>query len=131
MFTAAVGEQVRPGTLLAGGEAGVLAHVGEPEFVIAVTEEQTAWAKQYGITDPPVVEVVRVVEPAEQPALIEDCMAEAGFESDGGGWEVPMDQKDALGLAMYVRYAQYPIDDKHLTPLTDLQRERGHATSDR
>jgi len=83
-----------------------------------------AQARQYGITDPPVVEVVRVVEPAEQPALIEECMAEAGFESDGGGWAVPVDQKDALGLAMYICYAQYPIDDKYLTPLTDIQREK-------
>lgn len=41
-LTVAVGEQVRPGALLAGGEAGVVAHVGEPEFVIAVTEEQAA-----------------------------------------------------------------------------------------
>lgn len=79
-------------------------------------------AADMGIADPPEVAVVRRVTPQESQEVLRGCLRDAGWpQAADGGIEVPVGQEEALDLALYVCYQQYPVKEKYAQPLTAAQ----------
>lgn len=86
-------------------------------------------AELHGVEDPPSVEVVRRVAPAEQSALVGACMEERGWpvevDPEGGVVaSVPDQQVTQLNESWYVCWASYPPLEQYLRPLDDEQLGR-------
>lgn len=85
-------------------------------------EELRALAESLDITDPPEVEVVREVSPAESGEVHSACMVEAGWvQNDDLSFSVPDDQRAAFNLARYRCTAAYPIAERYLQPMDTEQ----------
>ncbi|MGO0576451.1 hypothetical protein [Ornithinimicrobium panacihumi] len=87
---------------------------------------QSELADMYGITDPPRVEVLREVSPAEHIEMLARCMQEAGWtveQNEDGQWSfvVPTDQQEAFNLSSYVCEAQYPPAEQFRHPWAQEQ----------
>lgn len=95
---------------------------------IAADLEQ--YAADNGVTNPPEVEIVRVVSLADWPQTYAQCLTQAGFPStssgDGGvSTDIPAGQDEAADLASYECHAKYPVDpSQNGRNLTDLQKEQ-------
>lgn len=75
------------------------------------------------IEDPPVVEVVRELEPEEVSEVVQECLGAAGFPTGAdGAISHPEDQQETFYLAYYTCHAQFPVKEIYLQPLTDEQR---------
>ncbi|KQW08183.1 hypothetical protein ASC66_04425 [Leifsonia sp. Root4] len=76
----------------------------------------------------PDVELVRLVSLQEWPEAVAQCLRDAGWNAtseDGGVGLVGVTeaQREPSALAQYTCEAQYPVDPKYLSQLTDSQLE--------
>lgn len=86
-------------------------------------------AQNLGITDPPNVEMVRVIELEEWAPVQIACMNEAGFaatltdDGEGISWPALTDGSliENMNLARYVCEVKYPVDPRFYDPLTNDQ----------
>ena len=76
-------------------------------------------AQMYDIQDPPPVEVIHEITPAESKKVLDDCLAERGWTMVNGSFQFPGEQHDAFKLDSYVCIASYPIRAEYLTPMDD------------
>lgn len=116
--------------VLAGCSGGSLAGGGDDATVEdGVNAYLQELAEMYGVSNPPPVTPLRAVRPTEQLPLIADCMNDAGWvnvSTSGGGLQVAdvPGQENALNLALYTCFAQYPLSGKYLAaPSEDDWRE--------
>ena len=93
-----------------------------PEGVSTNERMLAEFAANLGITDPPTVEVVRIVHPFDFFDAYEECMAAEGWSPDAGGNYGTSTQGEALRLAMYVCTARYPQDEKYTQPFSEAQQ---------
>lgn len=79
-------------------------------------------AAAYGIVDPPHVDPIREITPAESADVINSCLEDRGWVQEArGGFSVPEEQIEALDLDSYICEASYPLKVELTTPLTDQQ----------
>lgn len=105
-------------TSLTGGAASPTPSANRATWAAYVSD----LAELYKIENPPKVDVVRVVEPEERPAVFSQCMGDAGFPpSPNGTFYATEEQTPAFNLAFYTCTAQYPIDDRYLQARTESQ----------
>lgn len=76
-------------------------------------------AEMLQISDPPVVEVVREITPAESKQVVDECLADRGWPVVDGGIEFAPDQEASLNMDIYRCSAMYPIRQEYLEPLDD------------
>lgn len=93
----------------------------------AIAEDLAEIASLNGITDPPDIDIVRVVSQAEWPQTFADCMTAAGFPTklygQGTVTDIPAGQEDASNLANYTCWAKYPVDpQQNMENFTDEQK---------
>lgn len=89
-------------------------------------------ATNYGILDPPEIEMIRLIELDEWADTQRECLREAGFDveltADGEGLAYPPAADAAvtknLNLAIYTCEMKYPVDPKYMAPLTPVQLEK-------
>lgn len=100
---------------------------GAPESDAGFLEQyRSGLAELHGLSEPPVVAVIRRVAPAEQSDLVATCMEDRGWpvevDPDGGVMaSVPNHQMPALNESWYVCWASYPPLAQYLRPLDDDQ----------
>lgn len=80
-------------------------------------------AEMYGIEDPPKVEPVRQITPAESMDLINECLVERGWTMSDGTFTYPDEQDEAFRTDSYICTASYPIRQEYLQPLDDTAWE--------
>lgn len=73
-------------------------------------EQLAAQAESMGIQNPPEVEVIRQVTPAEADQLLTECLAGKGWVSTERTYTVPTEQESAFNLDVYRCTAAYPVD---------------------
>lgn len=93
----------------------------EPTVLPPVTREDLLreWWQNAGLDGEPLpVELVREVSDEEYAEVQRECMTEAGWppEDEGLSWNAPADQAEALGLAMYTCWAQFPTSIAFVQP---------------
>jgi hypothetical protein len=76
-------------------------------------------AEMYGIQDPPEVEPVREITPAESKEVIDQCLADRGWPVEDGHIQFTSDQRDSLDMDSYICTAMYPIRQEYLEPLDE------------
>lgn len=110
-----------PGTV----EVGDLSQATKLQMI---RDQLAAEADAFGILEPPIVDIVRIVPLNEWAQTIVDCMVEAGFPAvltdDGEGVSysgVAPELAQQLDLAQYVCDAKYPVDPANSIPLNDSQ----------
>lgn len=86
----------------------------------ASTEEALAdLAEMYGIQDPPQVEPIREITPAESKRVYDECMVERGWPVVNGHIRFTQDQRESLNMDQYICKAKYPIRQEYLQPLDE------------
>ncbi|WP_157519089.1 hypothetical protein [Modestobacter sp. Leaf380] len=97
-------------------------HDSADDDSVSIEQQQQELAAGFGISDPPPVEVIRLVTPEDRQQLVADCLLEQGFDTaeiiDSG---LPSDQVAAYNLAEYVCAASYPINPDFMGAYTDRQ----------
>lgn len=73
----------------------------------------------YGIEDPPQVDPIREITPAESKEVHDQCLVERGWVMSEGGFTYPADQRQAFFLESYICIASYPIRQEYLEPLDE------------
>jgi len=74
-------------------------------------------AEMYGIEDPPHVEPVREITPAESKEVLDQCLADRGCPWVGGHIQFTAEQRDSLDMDHYICIAMFPIRQEYLEPL--------------
>lgn len=79
-------------------------------------------AMDLGIDNPPEVQVIHEITPADSQRVYQSCLEDAGWSmAADGAFEVTKEQEGALNLAMYVCHEQYPVAEKYTRPLSSGQ----------
>lgn len=83
-------------------------------------------AREYGIQDPPQVDIVRTVTPEETDQVHANCMQEAGWPAvvltDGGvEYDYAAEQEQEFNLALYTCLVQYPPEPQYLGGMDEQQ----------
>lgn len=99
----------------AGGGAVPAAGVASSDRTgaMSVQEQNAALAAEFGITDPPPVQVVRLVVPEERGELVEQCLIARGWPAHEDGYtfiSYSPDQEADWNLDNYICMSSYPID---------------------
>lgn len=85
-------------------------------------EELARMADEFGLENPPHVDLVREVTPAEGEIYFDQCMREEGWNLDWRDeYTVPEEQVDAFLLSEYICHAQFPLREEFLQPLDNDQ----------
>lgn len=98
-------------------------------------DNATSMAEQMGISDPPKVDLVRMITLEEWQSTQIECLTEAGYDvgetTDGQGIKYPEPTDDAmassLNLAIYTCEMKYPVEQKYMAPLSTDQLEELYA----
>lgn len=98
------------GSSAPGGTAGETGYASSDEALADLAE-------MYEIQDPPVVEPIRHITPAESKTLIDECMTDRGWPVVDGHIQFTSEQRDSLNMDSYICAAQYPIRPEYLQPL--------------
>ncbi|MEO7130022.1 MAG: hypothetical protein ABIZ07_01435 [Dermatophilaceae bacterium] len=88
-------------------------------------------AKSLQIKNPPVVKVVRYVQPREFGQTLVACLNERGIpatvDPDGAGYslgDVPKSQEGAANLAQFECFAMYPVHPQYRLPASSKEKVR-------
>lgn len=111
----AAGSDAVPATAVANGAQAAQG--------MSLEEQRTQLAAELGITDPPEVQVIRLVVPEERGHLVDACLAQRGWVQDAtsGGYEVPADQTARWDLDNFICMSSYPVDPDRGGTWTDAQ----------
>lgn len=92
------------------------------EYSRSIEDQLADLAASLNISEPPDVDIVRLVTPEERGELVEPCMAERGYSADVlEDVGIPAERADAYNLAQYVCMAKYPVDDALTRQWSDVQ----------
>jgi hypothetical protein len=81
----------------------------EDIFDMTHEEQLASLAESMGLENPPEVDVVREVSPAEFDVLFTECLAEKGWVAEGKVYSFPTDQEPAFNLDRYRCRAAYVV----------------------
>ncbi|MGD8150648.1 hypothetical protein [Ornithinimicrobium sp. Y1694] len=78
-------------------------------------EQMASLAESMGLEDPPEVDIIREISPAEANVLIPECLAEKGWTAEDRVYSIPTDQEQAFSLDRYSCVAAYPVIQERTT----------------
>ena len=85
-------------------------------------------AKDYELSDPPEVEVVRYIASEERGEVMNDCLRESGWAVDSGGMvDVPAGQESKYQESQYVCAMKYPVPARYDQEWGDEQLRQQYA----
>ena len=104
------------GAISGGDGAGESA---EPDAAEPTTFDEVlvGVAEMYRIDNPPIVEPIREITPAESLDVINACLVERGWAMSDGTFTYPEEQDEAFRRDSYICTASYPIRQEYLAPL--------------